>query len=51
MILDKEFPKLLQDRHRVYLEWIMLRSMPPGECMDKGKGYDDMISCATCSLS
>ena len=25
--------------------------MPPGECMDKGKGYDDMISCAICSLS
>ena len=29
----------------------MLRSMPPGNSMDKGKGYDDMIGCATCSLS
>ena len=34
--------------------WVIghvLRSMPPVECMDKGKGYDDMIGCATCSLS
>ena len=29
----------------------LLRLMPPGNSMDKGKGYDDMISCATCSLS
>jgi len=29
----------------------MLQSMPPGECMDKGKGYDDMIGYATYSLS
>ena len=29
----------------------VLRSMPPRECMDKGKGYDDMIGYATCSLS
>jgi len=25
--------------------------MPPGDSMDMGKGYDDMISCATYSLS
>ena len=25
--------------------------MPLGNSMDMGKGYDDMISCATCSLS
>ena len=25
--------------------------MPPGDSMDMGKGYDDMIGCATCSLS
>ena len=24
----------------------MLQLMPPGESMDMGKGYDDMISCA-----
>ena len=24
--------------------------MPPGDSMDMGKEYDDMISCATCSL-
>jgi len=24
----------------------MLRSILPGDSMDKGKGYDDMISCA-----
>ena len=30
---------------------VLLRSMPPGDSMDMGKGYDDMISCATCSLS
>ena len=29
----------------------MLRSMPPGDSMDMGKGYNDMIGCATCSLS
>jgi len=29
----------------------LLRSMPPRDSMDMGKGYDDMISCATCSLS
>ena len=29
----------------------MLRSMPPGDSMDMGQGYDDMIGCATCSLS
>jgi len=29
----------------------LLRLMPPGEYMDKGKGYDDMIGCAICSLS
>ena len=30
---------------------ILLRSMPLGNSMDIGKGYDDMIGCATCSLS
>jgi len=25
--------------------------MPPGDSMEKGKGYDDMIGCATSSLS
>ena len=25
--------------------------MPPGDSIDIGKGYDDMIGCATCSLS
>ena len=29
----------------------VLRLMPPGDSMDMGKGYDDMIGCATCSLS
>ena len=29
----------------------MLRSMPLGNSMDMGKGYDDMIGCATYSLS
>jgi len=29
----------------------MLRLMPPGDSMDMGKGYDDMIGCTTCSLS
>ena len=29
----------------------MLQSMPPGDSMDMGKEYDNMISCATCSLS
>jgi len=27
---------------------VLLRSMPPGDSMDMGKGYDDMISYATC---
>ena len=33
----------------VYMKWHnwkLLQSMPPGESMDIGKGYDDMISCA-----
>ena len=30
---------------------LVLRSMPLGNNVDLGKGYDDMISCATCSLS
>jgi len=25
--------------------------MPPGDSMDMGNGYDDMIGCTTCSLS
>jgi len=25
--------------------------MPPGDSMEKGKGYDDMISCAASNLS
>jgi len=29
----------------------LLRLTPPGDSMDMGKGYDDMIGCATCSLS
>jgi len=29
----------------------LLQSVPPGDSMDMGQGYDDMISCATCSLS
>ena len=29
----------------------VLRSMPPGESMNKGKGYDDVIGCTACSLS
>ena len=29
----------------------MLRLMPSGDSMDMGRGYDDMIGCATCSLS
>ena len=29
----------------------MLWLMPPGDNMEKGKGYDDTISCATSSLS
>ena len=30
---------------------VLLRLMPLGNNMDMGKGYDDMIGCATCSLS
>ena len=30
---------------------ILLQSMPPGESIDKGKGYDDVIGCTACSLS
>ena len=33
------------------IERKVLWSMPPGDSMDMSKGYDDMISCATCSLS
>jgi len=29
----------------------VLRLMSSGDNMDMGKGYDDMIGCATCSLS
>ena len=29
----------------------LLRLMPLGNSMDMGKGYDDMIGCATCNLS
>ena len=29
----------------------MLQLMPPGDSMDMGKGYDNMIGCATYSLS
>ena len=29
----------------------VLRSMPSGDSMDMGQGYDDIIGCATCSLS
>ena len=25
---------------------VLLRSMPPGDSMEKGKGYDDTIGCA-----
>ena len=35
----------------IYKLKLMLRSMPPGNSMDMGRGYDDMISCAICSLS
>ena len=34
-----------------FLCLIILWSMPSGECMDKGKGYDNMIGYATCNLS
>jgi len=30
---------------------VLLQSMPPGDSMDIGKRYDNMIGCATCSLS
>ena len=30
---------------------VLLQSMPPGDSMDMGQGYDDIIGCATCSLS
>ena len=30
---------------------VLLQSMLPGNSMDMGKGYDDMIGCATYSLS
>ena len=29
----------------------LLRLTPPGDSMNMGKGYDDMIGCAICSLS
>jgi len=37
--------------HYVVAMWLMLQLMPPGDSMDMGKGYDDMIGCTTCSLS
>ena len=33
------------------ISWLLLRSMPLGNNEDLGRGYDDMIGCATCSLS
>jgi len=30
---------------------VLLQSMPSWDSMDMGKGYDDMIGCAICSLS
>ena len=30
---------------------VLLQSMPPEDSMDMGKGYDNMIGYATCSLS
>ena len=33
------------------LSLVMLWSMPPGDGMEKGREYDDMIGCAAMSLS
>jgi len=30
---------------------VLLRSVPPGDSMDMGQGYDDVIGCTACSLS
>ena len=30
---------------------VLLRSMPPGDSIDMGRGYDDMIGYTICSLS
>jgi len=30
---------------------VLLQSMPPGDNIEKGKGYDDTIGCAASSLS
>ena len=35
----------------LFISQNMLRSMPLGNNVDLGKGYDDMIGCTTCSLS
>ena len=35
----------------IVLRLKVLRSISPGDSMDMDKGYDDIISCATCSLS
>ena len=45
-IFLKEMFRLL-----IEMESQLLWSMSLGNSMDMGKGYDDMIGCATCSLS
>jgi len=35
----------------IFYYMYLLQSMPSGDSMDMGKGYNNMISCTTCSLS
>ena len=51
LLLELEF---LQHQNWILAIWnigYVLRLIPPGNNEDLGKGYDDMIGCATCSLS
>ena len=47
---EKLQPNLLP-RSIWHLKGPLLRLVPPGDSMDMGKGYDNMMGCATCSLS
>ena len=44
MKLYKKDGQAWENNRVVYME--VLWSMPPGDSMEKGKGYDDMIGCA-----
>ena len=50
-LIGEVIDKLKEARYFNKLDLILLQSMPLGNNVDLGKGYDDMIGCATCSLS